>query len=85
MFSKMFTTGRYNQCPNCGNTSEGSTIYRCNNCRKLFCSECGGKSQLRSLYESFVSSFLTGRIKMSDAICPFCDNDEKIDSVGKII
>lgn len=32
--------GHINQCMNCGNTKEGGAIYKCQECGKIFCSNC---------------------------------------------
>jgi hypothetical protein len=60
---------RYAQCPNCGNTADGDPVYRCNECRKLFCRSCA-----RGLLK-WVD--IPG--------CPFCDggNTEKVGTIGK--
>ena len=32
--------GRYNHCPNCGNTDEGDDILRCEECNRIHCDKC---------------------------------------------
>jgi len=60
---------RYAQCPNCGNKEDGNAVYRCNECRKLFCHSCA-RGMLKWL---------------GNPSCPFCDsgNTEKVGTIGK--
>jgi hypothetical protein len=32
--------GEYIYCPSCENIKEGALIYRCHNCKEVFCSAC---------------------------------------------
>lgn len=33
-------TPKYSKCPTCGNTN-GSFVYKCNSCGKIYCGYCG--------------------------------------------
>jgi hypothetical protein len=60
---------RYAQCPNCANRSDGDAVYRCDNCRKLFCHSCArGMLKWANMPQ-----------------CPFCDggNTERVGKIGK--
>ena len=35
--------GKYVMCPTCGNVENHATIYRCNECKYVFCSSCSSK------------------------------------------
>jgi predicted RNA-binding Zn-ribbon protein involved in translation (DUF1610 family) len=59
---------RYAQCPNCGNTGDGDAVYRCNDCRRIFCHSCARGVIMKWL----------GNPK-----CPFCDG-ENTKRVGRI-
>lgn len=30
----------YTQCPNCGQSKKGTTVYECQGCKKLHCTKC---------------------------------------------
>jgi rubrerythrin len=70
--------GYYARCPNCGNTREGTAIYRCEQCRSLFCASCGALG-----LSDHLRDFLTADAFASNAKCPFCDQ-RRVKSVGRI-
>lgn len=52
--------GRWTRCPTCGNDWGGHSIYRCDDCGKIFCFEC-----MRAEPTFFGGSKL---------MCPHCDS-----------
>jgi len=68
--------GYYARCPNCGNTQQGTTIYRCEQCRSLFCDSCGTPGLSDQLLDFLM-------MMSPSAKCPFCDQ-RRVKSVGRI-
>lgn len=50
--------GEWTSCPNCGNSEGNTDIWKCDDCRTLYCDDCG-KAPLLS---------------MSNLRCPKCDS-----------
>jgi hypothetical protein len=60
---------RYARCPNCENRDDGDEVYRCDDCRKLFCHSCA-RGMLKWL---------------GKPSCPLCDsgNTKRVGMIGK--
>ena len=58
------------QCPNCACTDDGTNIYKCDDCGRVFCYECKGTS----LHEYIGNVF--------GATCPGCD--ELAGKIGEV-
>lgn len=60
---------KYYECPDCGNSEEGDTIYQCRSCGRVACSNCANPE--------------TGQDEWEVGTC-FCDGDKNDYDDGRL-